>query len=657
MKVFYAALVCVFAVLVILSFNTKRELTNFYGIADTKEMVINAEFGVEIKDMRITPGQQVSQGDTLMEMRSPEIDLKISEFTHLINEIKTRSKTQANLSKAEMRALKSEQEARIIEIRSELQQLESQYAINRQLIQKLRSINSNENSAVPVNENNPTLIKIQNLKSELARLDRSDIIMKENLHSQISFGVDPLNEQLKQYEDQLRLYSELKKKLFIIAQSKGIVGAVFYKRGEMVSAFDSIATIHSEAPSFIQGYIHENNYSSVHLGQKVTVRSLADKESVVQGEVVGVGTRIVEYPMRLRKVPELVMYGREVTIKIPDHNRFLLGEKVMISIDDAEKKNASGLKAVLGLISPASTFADTSAAKLPSLLKISDKSKQGAPYVGIEASGALYLEDIKKYCIINDETPMLYLMNSEGQIENEVKIKGLLEADDMEGITADDKGTIYIVCSQNPSKKGKLPESRKLLLRIKRKGEEFTLDGQVKLLDLLQEAAHKNTEALWTKLITIDGESRSPNIEGIAYYDNSLFLGFKSPLLSENSAILKITGIDNLFKSNSMDGSEIKLWKQMLLKDQISKNLFRISDIQFYSDDLYVLSCCTSGDEPIEGRLWVLRAGSSNPEVVKSFPGVKPEGIAFDLASKSIIITFDNGSKNASQITILKGVL
>ena len=118
MKILYTALLCALAALTVFP-SICGVIWSFHGIADTKEMVIRAEFGVEIKKMRITPGQRVFTGDTLVEMRSPEIELKISEYTHLVNEMRTRSKTQANLSKAEMKALKSEQEARIIEIRSD----------------------------------------------------------------------------------------------------------------------------------------------------------------------------------------------------------------------------------------------------------------------------------------------------------------------------------------------------------------------------------------------------------------------------------------------------------------------------------------------------------------------------------------------------------
>src|SRR5690554_3764163 len=141
MKAFYGVCVCALVALTVITVSYRKEFTNFFGIADTKEKVISSEFGVEIKNVHMTPGQYVNAGDTLVELRSPEIDLKISEYKHLIDELKIRSKVETNLSKSEMRTLKTEHESRIIEIRSELQQLQSQYEINRQLMSQLRSIN------------------------------------------------------------------------------------------------------------------------------------------------------------------------------------------------------------------------------------------------------------------------------------------------------------------------------------------------------------------------------------------------------------------------------------------------------------------------------------------------------------------------------------
>jgi HlyD family secretion protein len=51
----------------------------------------------------------------------------------------------------------------------------------------------------------------------------------------------------------------------------------------------------------------------------------------VKGKVVGLSSRIVEFPMRMWKMPEMPIHGREVIITIPAENSFLLGEMVTIS--------------------------------------------------------------------------------------------------------------------------------------------------------------------------------------------------------------------------------------------------------------------------------------------------------------------------------------
>lgn len=651
MKIFYTVCICLVIALTIVTINIRRESTNFYGIAETKEMVINAEFGVEIKEMRVTPGQSVKAGDTLMEMRSPEIDLKISEYSHLINEMETRSKTQANLSKSEIRQTKTENEARFIEILSELQELQSQYEINRKLMKQLRSINTEDHGT---SDSNPTLIRIQNLKKELSRINKSNSIIDENLRSQISFGVDPLKEMLKQYQDQLRLYNELKQKLFIIAPNDGIIGAIHYKKGEMVPAFDSIATLHSKSPSFILGYIHENIYSSVALGQKVLVHSITDKKNAIEGEVIGVGTRIVEYPIRLRAVQDYLMWGREVTIKLPPNNSFLLGEKVRISLEDRPERNLTEVLGFSATIHAATRKDSTKAVSLPAIRNISwfNDTKSS---VGIEASGVQYLADIQKYCLISDESSNLFLMDSNGVINREIQIDGLGKISDMEGITAGDDGYIYIVCSQNPTKKGKLPDKRKRLIRLSRKGEDFSLSGEIKFVDALAEAAKKaGPKASWVDLIKVDSVRRTPDVEGIAFKDNSLFISFKAPLVKDSSAILRINNAKSIFEKGTINAADVCIWKLLHLKDDNSGLIYQISDILFDNNNLYILSNATISSNDTEvasGRLWILTEGN-HLKIIENYHSLKPEGITSN--NQSILITFDNGSDKLSQFTTLK---
>lgn len=239
-------------------------------------------------------------------------------------------------------------------------------------------------------------------------------------------------------------------------------------------------------------------------------------------------------------------------LKNPANNNFLLGEKVLISILD-EQNQSNGPMGLFRSKAQAATMKNTETmpVNIPVIQEISwaDKFKSA---LGIEASGVQYLADINKYCVISDESPNLYLMDSNGIISREVQLEGLPKIDDLEGITEDDSGFIYIACSQNPNKKGVIPVSRRFLIRLKRDKEKFTVDGKIKLIDALTAAAKTaDSIPIWANLIKIDTQKRTPDIEGIACKQNCLYVSFKDPLLDGKSAILKINDISSCIAKNS----------------------------------------------------------------------------------------------------------
>jgi HlyD family secretion protein len=75
----------------------------------------------------------------------------------------------------------------------------------------------------------------------------------------------------------------------------------------------------------------------VKVGQQVRIESLTEPKVTLIGTVTGVSSRIVEYPVRLRKISDLQMWGRQIIIKIPENNRLLMGEKVIISFMNQKK--------------------------------------------------------------------------------------------------------------------------------------------------------------------------------------------------------------------------------------------------------------------------------------------------------------------------------
>lgn len=290
MKKLYIVWGVVLIILVIISFRYKGESTGFYGIADAREAVINSGNPVEIKKIHVVQGQSIKIGDTLVELSRPELDMKINEITH------------------QLRQMKKQKFAKVNGIKAQIKELQAQYERNKKLTAELKSVKKKNSSTDQGDNQNPILIKIENLKREL------------------QLAASPA-----QIKDELNLLMEEKKKLTIFAQINGIIGSVNAKEGEKIPPFTSIITLHTKSPSYVKGYIHEDVYNKVTIGQKVTIASLSDAKNTIEGEVVGVGSRIVEYPVRLRKRPDFQIWGREIIIKIPSENNFLLGEKARIS--------------------------------------------------------------------------------------------------------------------------------------------------------------------------------------------------------------------------------------------------------------------------------------------------------------------------------------
>jgi multidrug resistance efflux pump len=646
MRQIYIACGVLIAILGVLTSYFRSEPDTFYGIADTKEIVISSGSPVEIRRVMVAQGQTVRQGDSLLLLHNPELDLKISQISHELNELRTRKSAHATLSKSEIRELKAEQEARVGELRAELAELEAQYNLNRQLVSELRSLEKDKAGAGGgADSTNPIKIKIESLKRmlELAR-DPARIYVNRLSNAQSSSG-DPLAEQVRRMEDELRLLEEEKRGLFIPAQINGLIGSVNFKQGEKVSPFTPILTLHAESPSFVRGYIHEDVYSQVAVGQNVIVHSSHDRKHGVGGVVVGVGARIVEYPERLRKRAEILIWGREIIIRLPPQNRFLLGEKVLIAM--TEKAQAS-----VEVHAPR----DAAAGFAPG----------GTEVPGLEASGLLFLEDAGKYLVISDDTPkkapLLFLMDTAMRIEKQIPIGGMDAIDDMESIAAGGDGAIYIASSQSVNKKGKLSEARKRLIKVARRGESLELSGKLSLSDLLEKAARLEPQAPWAAYALGAISKGELDIEGMAWRGGSLLLGCKYPLLAGKAVILEIKDVDSLFAGKSPAKGGIGIWNALDLREKETGAACGISDFAFVGGDAYLLSSGQDGAAAKAGNtakdgaprhlgeLWVLKSGATAPQRLRGFEGEKPEGIALHAPSRSLVIAFDNGSKHPSRM-------
>ncbi|MCX7725444.1 MAG: HlyD family secretion protein [Chitinispirillaceae bacterium] len=662
MKRFYIIYLLIAIILGVITIYFRGEPTKFYGIADTKELIINADAAVEIKRIFVVEGQTVKAGDTLVVLDRPDLTLRINEISHTLHEYKARKIFESSYSESELKKLRAEQEEKAKEISAKIKELEAQYEMNKKLLSELRSIKKEDNTPVDSNSN-PILAQIKSLKQLLETVrDPSRIQTVEKINRQHTTSEDPVAAQVQRLSNELALLQREKEKLLILAQIDGVIGSVKFKEGERVSPFDTILTLHSAAPSYVKGFIHENVYSHVSIGDTVEVRSFTDAKVKYIGKIVGVGSRIVDYPIRLRKRQDIPIWGREVVVKIPEDNSFLLGEKVLISVI---KKKTNFFKLINNNVVQEVNASEHISSSLSSKSSFSDiKNLTGSEKftnVPVEASGICYLSDIKSYLLISDETerrePWLFLTNEIGNIYSMTLVKGLPAIDDMEGITIDNRGNIYLLSSQSFTKKGKISDERKVLARVKRNILSFDLDRMIKLTDLLREAAEVKPQSKEGQFILSALQNKTIDIEGICYYKDTLLLGFKNPKLNNRAIIVALINIEEILTTNKIKPQNLSIWRELTLIDTSTATFCGISDLTYYDDKLFGLSTgvrSKSGIEEDVGLIWVYYPTKDTLNIIHSFSNLKPEGITVNTDKNELFIVFDNGSKFPSQFATEK---
>lgn len=636
-----------------ISFAYQGESTSFSGIAETREIILNSETAVDIRRIHVTEGQTVKKGDLLVELSSPEMVLKINNIEHQLDELKAKKGVDKTELQSRINQLTAEKVAKENEISAQIAELENQYNINRNLVSDLKSV-AGEIAGYADDENSPIKLRIKNLKKELSLAVNPLQVQIELLRKILGNSDAPVEIQIERFEKELELLKSANSKLNLYAQISGIIGTVYFKPGEKASPFAPIATLHTKTPSFIKGYIHENAISKIGMGDKVSVMSFSESGVVVQGQVIGVGARIVEYPLRLRKHPDIQAWGREVMIRIPENNHFILGERVAIASECSTSGVVGKLKKFCFL---SESMAETgncnslqSSSTETSFVKIDDKD--------IEASGMIFLKDLQQYLVISDDTPddkpLVYLVDLTGKVTDEISIEGCDKVGDMESITEGDNGIIYIASSLSANSKGNVKDKRKNLISVMRNGKTLSLSKEVNLYGTLKDAAEKDSGSEWANFILEAISNDTMDVEGMFYNNGALFIGFKTPLMNDQSVIIRIADADGFVHSGTLERNQVSIWKTISLKCDNMDKPERISDLCISSDGLYITGTAEKNkNESKSGSLWRVDETTGTATRLMIFNGRAPEGVVAQGINDDLSLCFDGGSKEKSEIGII----
>lgn len=313
--------------LLVVTNNLNRSTASFFGVAENEETQINLEHACSIHGIYVSQGQFVSKGDLLLDVTRSALDFKMSELSHDINILLARDRLNIDDIRSNLERIRAQRAEKIGAIQARIKILESEQTFNRSLFQDLQSVPSPETPPV---ESTPFQAKVQTLKDELhLAIEPLDVDINR-LEQELKIASIPAKTQIGKLEKEVDLYHQQQERLRVYAPSNGLIGNIHCHVGENIPSFNVLISFYEQNPNTVIAYVHESLSLQVKVGDSLTVGSSLHPAETCMGRISGLGHRIVEIPERLRKIPEIKSYGREVLIEIPATNNFLQKEKVVL---------------------------------------------------------------------------------------------------------------------------------------------------------------------------------------------------------------------------------------------------------------------------------------------------------------------------------------
>ncbi|MBT3206698.1 MAG: HlyD family efflux transporter periplasmic adaptor subunit [Gammaproteobacteria bacterium] len=634
------------AAIVLLSSLLKLESTHFFGIADDREQTISFSYPVEIVQTSVVEGGEVKQGTQILEVRRHDLGTKLVIIKDQIQAVKSTSDEERASTRAQLEGLRAQQAAELSKIDAQINTLRSQQLLNEKLLRQISG------SGTKISSKSPLQAKIKGLQEERGHIEISLTAQIENLQSQLNASVRPADSKLAELKERETEFQRQLTDLKVLAKFNGSVGSVNYKPGEMVEPFQPILTIHGLSPQFVKGYIHENVFNQVAIGQKVWVQSNTNtntaESEAISAIVESLGSRIVEYPIRLKKNMMVSAWGREAVIRLTENNFLLLGEKVVVSLTEPAKNQ----NLMDGLLS---FFSSSISESLASSRTGAASETEGFPIKSlindlqdeqIELSGLIKASNPDYYFIVSNEstakTPALYKLNTQGEIIQLLTIHNKKSVNELKTISSpgDD---IYVLAPLDNNK-----QKRHQLSHLQLTDEHVVLDGHINLYQLLIKLSKTSHDVNTRQFLKQALQEDTIQIEAHAIHQDDLYVGLKAPLNQQGETVfIKFDNIDQLFMHKPLSASG-EIWRSIALLDPQTGAPSHLSDMLFFDNKLLLLG--RSDNQSVSSsHLWSYQYTSSSLTALQSFGPLKAKGISATSKQGEIMLVFDGNGKQPSR--------
>ena len=299
---------------------------SFYGFAESDETEINYNHSVLVEKILVGSGEKVSKGDTLMMLQRIKTKEYLDDYDFKIDQLNSERSEWRKKQSQEIAELEDAKSSELKALHLRLDRTRQELEYKEQLSKDLDNVNSSTTTFNPLKE------KIKEIENKISEVEKSYDLRISNIKSIIAERERPHAQRVSQINLE-RKFDESQKliSIAVVAPDDGIIGNISCKVDEHIPSYNTLLTFYEPHSKYVRGYVHEDLTLQVELGNKFEVSSLKDESITYEGEVTGLGSRIIEIPSRLRKAPELKSYGREVIVRIGDNSSFLQKEKVSLS--------------------------------------------------------------------------------------------------------------------------------------------------------------------------------------------------------------------------------------------------------------------------------------------------------------------------------------
>lgn len=293
----------------------------YFGYAENRHSEINLDRNVVVQRILVQTGQRVTKGQLLMEVGNHDLEQEISQLQLSIQGVQFKENLSASGIEAEIMDLQRQRDLRVAEFDTKITAAENEIRFYRELGRIAGGIREPET--------HPSEALIAQWRKEAGQVKEQF----DQLIGQYRKMLEQPKETLRERDIMQQRQSAISDKIRefrVVAPYDGIIGNINAMEGEYVPQYASLISLYEDTPPTVTAFIQEKFDVKVQIGDSVTVQSVYSPDKMVRGVITAKGYRVVEIPERLRKIPELKIYGVEVYIRIPHGNPFLQHEVLKI---------------------------------------------------------------------------------------------------------------------------------------------------------------------------------------------------------------------------------------------------------------------------------------------------------------------------------------